>query len=51
MEDLQAFLAMAWDFLSMRFALWGYSFSFAEIMIFGVCAGWLIFVWVQWVLD
>lgn len=51
MEDLRAFLAMAWAFLKTPFTLYGYTFTFAGIMLLAVAAGWLVFVWVHWVLD
>ena len=51
MEDLRLVLSVAWNFLKTPFAIWGYTFSFAEIMVFGVVVGWLIWFWVNFVLD
>ena len=51
MDDLRLVLSVAWQFLRMPFVIWGYSFSFAEIMVFGVVIGWLIWLWVNFVLD
>ena len=51
MEELRLTLAVAWRFLSTPLVIYGYTFSFAQIMLFGVCISWLIWLWVNFLLD
>lgn len=51
MADLRLALAVAWRFLDMPFRIYAYEFSFAQIMLFGVCVGWLVWLWVNFILD
>lgn len=51
MEDLRLVLSVAWNLLKMPLTIYGYTFSFAQIMIFGIVVGWLVWLWVNFVLD
>lgn len=51
MADLRLALAVAWRFLDTSFRIYGYEFSFAQVMIFGICASWLVWLWVNFILD
>ena len=49
MEELELFFDTVWAFISMKFTLYGYTFSFAQIGFFGVVSSWGLWAYLRFV--
>lgn len=48
LADLTLFLNTVWDFICMRFEIYGYTFSYGAVGFFGVIFSWGMWAFVRW---
>lgn len=46
--ELSLFLDTAWDFVCTEFTIYGYTFSYAQVGVFGVIASWTLWGFLEW---
>lgn len=48
MDELKLFFDTVWAFLCIEFSIYGYTFSFAQIGVFGVVASWGLWAYLEY---
>lgn len=47
-EELKLLLDVVWDFVSTQFTIYGYTFSYAQIIVAGPVISWGVWAYMQW---
>lgn len=48
MEELELFFTTVWNFICTDFTLYGYTFNYGQVGVFGVVASWGLWAYLEW---
>lgn len=48
MAELELFFTTVWNFVCTEFTLYGYTFSYGQVGVFGVIASWGLWAYLEW---
>ena len=48
MDELALLLDVVWDFICTDFTICGFTFSFAQVGVFGVISSWGMWAYLEW---